>query len=62
MIRNIDITHTNYMQLSSLMLQPNDIIYVPPRGIKVYLKEAGPLLETINKLITPFVNIKYLRD
>jgi polysaccharide biosynthesis/export protein len=62
MIRNIDITHTNYMQLSALMLQPNDIIYVPPRGIKVYLKEAGPLLETINRLITPFVNIKYLRD
>lgn len=61
-IESLDITHAGYMQVSNLMLKPNDIIYIPPRNLKVYLKEAGPILETVNRLLTPFVNIKYLRD
>lgn len=64
-IRSVDMTGTGSIQLSNLILKPNDIVYIPPRSIKVYntyLKETGPLLNTINSLLTPFVNIKYLRD
>lgn len=64
-IRSVDMTNTGSIQLANLILKPNDIVYIPPRSIKVYntyLKETGPLLNTINSLLTPFVNIKYLRD
>jgi polysaccharide biosynthesis/export protein len=64
-IRTIDMTDAKSIQKVSLTLKPNDIIYIPPRGIKVYntyLRETAPLLDTINKLLTPFVNIKYLKD
>ncbi len=62
-IKTIDTTNINSIGMANLALKPNDIIYIPPRDIKVYntyLKESVPLLDTINKLLTPFVNIKYL--
>lgn len=64
-IRSVDMTKMESMQMANLILKPNDIVYIPPRDIKVYntyLKESAPLLDTIGKLLTPFVNIKYLRD
>jgi len=64
-IRSVDMTKMQSIHMANLMLKPNDIVYIPPRSIKVYntyLKETGPLLNTINSLLTPFVNIKYLRD
>ncbi len=64
-IRSIDMTQMESIQMANLILKPNDIIYIPPRGIKVYntyLRDAAPLLTTINNLLTPFVNIKYLRQ
>lgn len=64
-IRSVDMTKSGSIQLANLILKPNDIIYIPPRNIKVYntyLRESAPLLDTIGKLLTPFVNIKYLRD
>ncbi|MBN2768649.1 MAG: polysaccharide biosynthesis/export family protein [Campylobacterales bacterium] len=64
-IKTIDMTDAKSIQKVSLTLKPNDIVYIPPRGIKVYntyLRETAPLLDTINKLLTPFVNIKYLKD
>jgi len=64
-IRSIDMTRSGSIHIASLILKPNDIVYIPPRDIKVYntyLKETAPLLDTIGKLLTPFVNIKYLRD
>jgi len=64
-IRTVDMTDVNSIQMANLILKPNDILYIPPRDIKVYntyLKESAPLLDTIGKLLTPFVNIKYLRQ
>ncbi|MGW8169109.1 MAG: polysaccharide biosynthesis/export family protein [Sulfurovaceae bacterium] len=64
-IRSVDMTSTGSIHMANLILKPNDIVYIPPRNIKMYntyLKETGPLLNTINSLLTPFVNIKYLRD
>jgi polysaccharide export outer membrane protein len=64
-IRSVDMTSMESVHMANLILKPNDIIYIPPRSIKVYntyLKETAPLLNTINSLLTPFVNIKYLRD
>lgn len=64
-IRSVDLTKMESMQMANLILKPNDIVYIPPRGIKVYntyLRESAPLLDTISKLLTPFVNIKYLGD
>jgi len=64
-IRSVDMTRSGSIHIASLILKPNDIVYIPPRDIKVYntyLKETAPLLDTIGKLLTPFVNIKYLRD
>ncbi len=64
-IRSVDMTKMESIQMANLILKPNDIVYIPPRSIKVYntyLKETAPLLDTIGKLLTPFVNIKYLRQ
>ncbi|MFA5502582.1 MAG: polysaccharide biosynthesis/export family protein [Sulfurovaceae bacterium] len=64
-IRSVDMTRSGSIHMASLILKPNDIVYIPPRSIKVYntyLRETAPLLDTIGKLLTPFVNIKYLRD
>ncbi|MBN2721536.1 MAG: polysaccharide biosynthesis/export family protein, partial [Campylobacterales bacterium] len=62
-IRTVDMTDVKSIQMANLILKPNDILYIPPRDIKVYntyLKETTPLLDTIGKLLTPMVNIKYL--
>ncbi|MDD5406885.1 MAG: polysaccharide biosynthesis/export family protein [Sulfurovaceae bacterium] len=64
-IRNVDVTQMESIQMGNLVLKPNDIVYIPPRSMKVYnayLRDAAPLLTTINNLLTPFVNIKYLRQ
>jgi polysaccharide export outer membrane protein len=64
-IRTVDMTDVKSLRMANLILKPNDILYIPPRDIKVYntyLKETAPLLDTIGKLLTPFVNIKYLRQ
>lgn len=62
-IKSVDMTKLQSIHMANLILKPNDIVYIPPRDIKVYntyLKETTPLLDTIGKLLTPMVNIKYL--
>lgn len=64
-VRNIDLSQISAMQVSSLYLQPNDIIYVQPRdmkGINKALTELAPFGETLSSLLNPFVQRKILLD
>lgn len=62
-VKNIDITNLNSMDSNDITIRPNDIVYIPPKGIKAFniaINDTVPILDIVNKLISPFVNIKYL--
>jgi len=64
-IRSIDLTHFNKMTYASLMLRPNDIVYVQPdnwKEFKVSSNNFTAPFETITKIAAPFVTLKYLSD
>jgi polysaccharide export outer membrane protein len=64
-VKNIDITNLNSMDSNDITIRPNDIVYIPPKGIKAFniaINDATPVLDIVNKLISPFVNIKYLAN
>ncbi len=49
----------------SFVLQPGDIVFVPPTQIATWnqaLDELLPSLQTISAILNPFVSIKYLRQ
>jgi polysaccharide export outer membrane protein len=64
-MRSVDLTNFKSMRYASLMLRPNDIVYVQPDGWKefrVKSKNFTAPFETITKIAAPFVTIKYLND
>ncbi|MFT7823240.1 MAG: polysaccharide biosynthesis/export family protein [Sulfurimonas sp.] len=64
-MRSVDLTNFDTMRYASLMLRPNDMIYVQPDGWKEFKVNADNLtspLETIAKVAQPFVTLKYLND
>jgi polysaccharide export outer membrane protein len=64
-IRRIDLTHFDTMNYASLMLRPNDIVYVQPdnwKEFKVASSNFTAPFETITKIAAPFVTLKYLND
>lgn len=64
-IRTIDLTRLSKINEANLMIRPNEIIYIPPRGIKsfnVTMKDATPVLDIVGKLLAPFVDMKYLTN
>lgn len=57
-IRYIDLTDNNSLLTSSLLLQPNDIVYVQQRkqtGFNKAFKETVPFFITIASMLNPFV-------
>jgi len=57
-IREIDLTSVDAIRHSSLLLRPNDIVYVQPRemnGFNKAFSETGPFLSMISSLLNPFV-------
>ena len=64
-MRSVDLTNFNKMRYASLMLHPNDIVYVQPDGWKEFKVKSNNFtapFETITKVAAPFVTLKYLSD
>jgi polysaccharide export outer membrane protein len=64
-MRKVDLTHFDQMHYASLMLRPNDIVYVQPdswKEFKVSSSNFTAPFETISKLAAPFITLKYLDD
>ena len=63
--RIVNLTDVRSLQTANLMIKPNDIVYVMPNDMKAFnmgIKEATPIFTLINQMLTPFVNIKFLRN
>ncbi len=57
-IRTIDLTKLSAIQQTSLILRPNDIVYVQARqmdGFNKAFKEVSPFFSTITSILAPFV-------
>lgn len=57
-IREIDLTDLNAIKATSLILVPNDIVYVGPRSMKAFniaIQEQMPLFQLISTILTPWV-------
>ncbi|MFT7880519.1 MAG: polysaccharide biosynthesis/export family protein [Sulfurimonas sp.] len=64
-MRSVDLTDFDTMNYAELMLRPNDIVYVQPDGWKEFRVASNNFtapFETISKIASPFVTIKYLKD
>ena len=62
-MRKVDLTNFDTMKYASLMLRPNDIVYVQPddwKQFKVASDNYTAPFETITKIAAPFVTLKYL--
>ncbi len=64
-MRKVDLTNFDTMHYSSLMLRPNDIVYVKPNDWKAFRVASDDYTSpfvTITKIAAPFVTLKYLAD
>lgn len=62
-MRSVNLTNFDTMKYASLMLRPNDIVYVQPDSWKEYKVASDNFtapFETITKIAAPFVTLKYL--
>jgi len=62
-MRRIDLTSFTVLQASNLLVKPNDIIYVQPnkwKSFRVASDDFTSPFETIAKVASPFVTLKYL--
>ncbi len=59
-VREVDLTDMSAIRLTSLILRPNDIVYVQPRNMKAYnvaFKEQMPFYELVHTMLLPFVDV-----
>lgn len=64
-VREINLANMSEMKLTSLVLQPNDIVYVQPRSMKAYnvaFTEQLPFFNMLNTMMTPFVTFDTFRN
>ncbi len=64
-MRTVDMTNFDTMNYASLMLRPNDIVYVKPNGWKEFKVTSSDVLSPLDpilKLAGAFVTFKYLTD
>lgn len=64
-LRKVDLTNFDKMNYASLMLRPNDIVYVKPNKWKQFKVAASDLtspFSLIAMVAAPFVTLKYLAD
>jgi len=64
-MRKVDLTNFDTMNYASLMLRPNDIVYVKPndwKAFKVASDDYTSPFVTITKIAAPFVTLQYLTD
>ena len=64
-IRSIDLTDGKSLLTTNLLLQPNDIVYVPARqmdGFNKAFEESMPFFVAISTLLQPFVQMTIIRS
>lgn len=64
-IKEIDLSDISQMTLSSLILQPNDIVYVQPRSMKAYnvaFREQMPFFDMLSSMLYPFVSYSTIKN
>ena len=64
-MRTVDLTNFDTMRYASLMLRPNDIVYVQPNDWKEFRVASDDFTSpfvTIAKIAAPFVTLKYLSN
>ena len=64
-MRRIDLTKFDTMNLHTLMLKPNDIVYVQPNEWKLFKVAADDItsiFKTTSTIVAPFVALKYLQQ
>lgn len=62
-MRTIDLTNFDTMRYASLMLRPNDIVYVKPSSWKAFRVASADYtspLKTLGVILAPFVQLNYL--
>ncbi len=63
-LREIDLSNMSAIKLTSLILQPNDIVYVQPRTMKAYnvaFDEQVPFFRMIHSMLLPFVDFATMK-
>jgi polysaccharide export outer membrane protein len=63
--RLVNLTDVHAIRTANLMIEPNDIVYVMPTGMKAFntgVNEVAPIFTLISGILQPFVNIKYLSN
>jgi polysaccharide export outer membrane protein len=65
-VRNIDLTRMENIALTSTILRPNDIVYVPPLDSKAYnvtfSERIPPFFSMIHSILMPFLDIRILNE
>ena len=64
-MREVDLTDMGAIRVASLMLRPNDIVYVQPRNMKAYniaFEEQTPFFQMLNTMMSPFVSFRNIKD
>jgi len=64
-LRRVDLTNFDTMDYGSLMLRPNDIVYVQPdswKEFKVNSDNVTSIFKSVGSVLSPFATIKYLKD
>lgn len=61
--RVVNLTDKNALITANLMIEPNDIVYVMPNGMKAFntgVNEISPIFRLISEVLQPFVNVRLL--
>lgn len=64
-VREVNLADMSSMRLTSLVLQPNDIVYVQPRSMKAYnvaFKEQMQFFEMLHVMLYPFVDYTSIKN
>lgn len=64
-VKEINLADISEIKLTSLILQPNDIVYVQPRDMKAYnvaFKEQMPFFDLISSMLSPFVSYSSIKN
>ena len=59
----VDLTNSNAIATANLMIEPNDIVYVMPNGMKAFntkVNEVAPIFQLIGNILQPFIGIRLL--
>jgi len=61
----VNLTDANALATANLMIEPNDIVYVMPNGMKAFnnkVNEISPVFQLVANILQPFVNVKFLTN